>query len=56
MDIKQFLSWNLAAVPCVRLSELIRTGTADLTGLAVRKGKTLADSEASRVKPVIRNQ
>jgi hypothetical protein len=48
MDIKQFLSWNLTAVPCVRLAELIRTGTADLIGHAVRKGKTPANPEAAR--------
>src|ERR1700740_2566775 len=37
MDITQFLSWTLAAAPCARPSELIRTGTADLTGLATRR-------------------
>jgi hypothetical protein len=42
MDMKQFLSWNLTAVPCARLAELIRTGTADLIGLAVGKGKIRA--------------
>jgi hypothetical protein len=30
MDMKQFLSWNLTAIPCVRLPELIRAGTAVL--------------------------
>jgi hypothetical protein len=40
MDMKQFLSWNLTAVPCARLSVLVRTGTADLTGPRARKGKT----------------
>jgi hypothetical protein len=39
MDIKQFLSWNLTAVPCARLSELTRTGTADPIGLAVLRGR-----------------
>src|SRR5579859_5331443 len=38
MDMKQFLSWNFTAVPCARLPELIRTGTADLIGLAVWRG------------------
>ena len=39
MDIKQFLPWNLTAVPCARLPELIRTGTADPTGHAAKRGK-----------------
>jgi hypothetical protein len=47
MDMKQFLSWNLTAVPCARLAELTRTGTADLIGLAVGKGKFRANPEAS---------
>jgi hypothetical protein len=46
MDIKQFLSWNLTAVPCARLRELVRTGTADLTGLGIEKGRPRAHPEA----------
>jgi hypothetical protein len=45
-----FLSWNLTAVPCARLPELVRAGTADLTGLAARKGKTRANPEVHLVK------
>jgi hypothetical protein len=50
MDIKQFLSWNLTAVPCVRPPELIRTGTAVLILFVPvwrGKGKIRENPEAS---------